>query len=230
MTNVSSAPQSDSASNTVVVALDGPAASGKSTVAALLAAELSFDHLDTGAMYRAIALAVLNAGIDVDDGEAVSAVADRSRVEVAEGAVHLDGVDVTAAIRTKAVSEAVSRIAVHSGVRSAMRDLQRLWARSRAGIVAEGRDIGTVVFPWAQVKVFLTASPLVRAARRLGERSSEEDIEAVAAEISERDERDANRADSPMKPAPDAILFDTSDLSITEVVAGLARITRERTA
>jgi cytidylate kinase len=211
-----------------VVALDGPAASGKSTVAGLLAAELGFDHLDTGAMYRAVALAALNAGADVDDAEAVAAAAASSTIEIEGALVLLDGTDVSADIRTKAVSEAVSRIAVHSPVRLAMRELQRSWAASRTGVVAEGRDIGTVVFPWAQVKVFLTASPRVRAERRLGERSNGDDIDAVAAEIAERDERDANRADSPMRPAEDGVVFDTSHLSIDQVVDGLAQLVRDR--
>ena len=153
---------------TVIVALDGPAASGKSTVSGLLANRLGFAHLDTGAMYRVVAYEALR--------------------------VFCNGVDVSTEIRTKAVSEAVSVIAVHSGVRAVMRDLQRAWAAKYPGIVAEGRDIGTVVFPHAQVKVFLTASPLVRARRRVGERTNE-DIDAIAAEIAERDERDANRAE-----------------------------------
>ena len=208
---------------TVIVALDGPAASGKSTVSGLLANRLGFAHLDTGAMYRVVAYEALRTGADVHDADAVTAIAHDLDIELDGARVFSNGVDVSTEIRTKAVSEAVSVIAVHSGVRAVMRDLQRAWAAKYPGIVAEGRDIGTVVFPHAQVKVFLTASPLVRARRRVGERTNE-DIDAIAAEIAERDERDANRADSPMKPAPGGVVLDTSDLTIDQVLDELATL------
>lgn len=210
-----------------VVAIDGPAASGKSTVAKLVAKRLDFAHLDTGAMYRCVALTALRDGVDLGDADALGTIAERSNIDIADGTVRLNGDDVSRDIRTVEVSAAVSVIAVHPSVRAPMRDLQRRWAAQQVGVVAEGRDMGTVVFPDAAVKVYLTATPLVRARRRLGERDSGE-VEHVAAEIAERDERDANRADSPMKPAADAVMIDTSDLSIADVVGTITALVANR--
>ncbi len=202
-----------------VIAIDGPAGSGKSTVARALAEALGLGHLDTGAMYRAVAWEALERGIDVADDVRVTAVAEAMDYRDDEGTVTANGVDVTEAIRSDAVNSAVSLVAAHPGVRSALRQWQRAWVRRRGGGVAEGRDIGTVVFPDATLKVFLTASPGERARRRAAEGGSDVDLAAVAASIERRDLLDSQRDDSPLAEAADAVVVDTSDLSVDEVVA-----------
>ena len=205
-----------------IVAIDGPAGSGKSTIAALVAQRLGLDMLDTGAMYRSIACAVLRSGGDPGDAEAASAIADAASISVTKELVTIDGVDVTTEIRGAEVSAAVSQVAVHSGVRSRLRTLQRDWMRLHGGGVVEGRDIGTVVFPDAPVKIFLTASPEVRARRRAGD--GHLDVAAAARNIAERDEMDSTREDSPLVAAQDATVIDTSDLDIDEVVARIVEV------
>ncbi len=202
----------------VVVAIDGPAGSGKSTVARRLAEALDLFYLDTGAMYRAVTLAALIGGIDVSDESAVAELADRVDIELrADGTVWVDGVDSTAAIRTDDVNGAVSEVAANQAVRTELVDRQRRWTRLRGGGVLEGRDIGSVVFPDADLKVYLTASPEVRARRRAGE-SQATDVDAVAKDLARRDAYDAGRAHDPLKVADNAEVVDTSDLTIDGVV------------
>jgi len=202
----------------VVVAIDGPAGAGKSTVARRVAEALGFTYLDSGAMYRAVALAALQQGAEPAE------VADRVRIDLGER-VLLDGRDVTAEIRTPKVTEAASVAAADPAVRAAMVSEQR---RLLAGgdWVAEGRDIGTVVAPDAAVKVFLTASPQARARRRAAELGADE--ATVLADQTLRDQRDTERAHSPLQAAPDAHTIDTSDLTIGEVVARVADLVPRR--
>jgi cytidylate kinase len=197
-----------------VVAIDGPAGAGKSTVARALAQRLGFTYLDSGAMYRVVALAALRAGV------APREVARSVQIEVGER-VRLDGADVTGAIRTAEVSEAASQAAADPAVREAMvGQQQRLLGTG--DWVAEGRDIGTVVAPGASVKVFLTAAPQERARRRAGELGV--DPAMVLAEQTIRDERDRSREHSPLGAAPDAVVLDTTGLSLDEVVDRIARL------
>lgn len=200
-----------------VIAIDGPAGAGKSTVARRVAVATGLPFLDTGAMYRCVALAAMRNGVDPSDGDAVGHLANRVTIDLSEEGVSLDGVDVTDEIRAERVSATVSLIAVHSSVRTAMRDQQRAWVRAREGGVVEGRDISTVVFPDAILKVFLTASPEVRARRRVDQVGG--NVDEIAAAIAERDRIDSTRADSPLRPADDAVVIDSSDLSTDAVVA-----------
>ncbi|MEA3214743.1 MAG: CMP/dCMP kinase, partial [Acidimicrobiia bacterium] len=199
-----------------VVALDGPAGTGKSTVARALATRLGLPHLDTGAMYRAVTWAALRDGLSLDDSSALTELAERTKLQVEPEAVLVDGVDVTSAIRGPEVTGAVSAVSAVDGVRKELVDRQREWVVSHGGAVAEGRDIGTVVFPHADLKVYLTASPEVRAARRAAEDGL--DVEAVASDIRRRDLADSSRANSPLAAAHDALVVDTSELGPDEVV------------
>jgi cytidylate kinase len=211
----------------VVIAIDGPAGAGKSTVARALAAELGYTYLDSGAMYRCVALRSLASA-----AEEPAALAREARIELGvtssgdvEGAsrVLLDGRDVTAAIRAPEVSEAASRVAADPGVREALVAKQHELIGT-GDWVAEGRDIGTVVAPDAELKVFLTADPRERAGRRARELGADPD--AVLAEQTLRDERDSTRAHSPLRPAPGAVTLDTGGLSVGEVVARIAALAR----
>jgi cytidylate kinase len=198
----------------MVVAIDGPAGAGKSTVARAVARTLGFTYLDSGAMYRAVALASL------EQGREPAEVAPSVRIELGER-VLLDGSDVTDAIRAPSVSEAASRAAAEPAVRAAMvAEQRRLLADG--DWVAEGRDIGTVVAPHAEVKVFLTADPAERARRRAAELSA--DPAKVLAEQTIRDERDRTRAHSPLEPAPGAVELDTTGMSLEQVVARVAEL------
>jgi cytidylate kinase len=209
----------------MVIAIDGPAGAGKSTVARALASKLGFTYLDSGAMYRCVALAALRRGADRDDAEAMAALARSVSISLNGGRVELDGEDVGAEIREPEVTEASSRVSVHAGVREAMVDRQReLIAAGR--YVAEGRDIGTVVSPEAPLKVFLTAAPDERARRRAAQTG--EDPAAVLAAQRERDERDENREHSALRAAVDAVEIDTTGFSQDEVVARIASLTRDR--
>ena len=205
-----------------VIALDGPAGSGKSTTARLVAQRLGCEVLDTGAMYRGVTWAVLQAGVDPTCSEEATAIAERISVEVGGGLTKVDGVDVSDAIRGPAVSAAVSAVSAHPGVRNVLRDLQRAWMATHGGGVVEGRDIGTVVFPDADLKVFLTASIEVRARRRGLEGHLSED--EASRNIEARDLADSSRADSPLQEAGDSVVVDTSDLSINEVVDTIVRL------
>jgi cytidylate kinase len=199
-----------------VIAIDGPAGAGKSTVAKQVAMSTNLPYLDTGAMYRCVAHAVMQSGVNMADPDAVGEVAASARIVVERDSAELNGVDVSGIIRTPEVSSVVSIIAAHSPVRDAMRSQQRTWIESHGGGVVEGRDIGTVVFPHAELKIFLTASPEVRAQRRVSQTGG--DVKEIAANIAERDRIDSTRSDSPLRPADDSILVDSSNRSITEVV------------
>ena len=193
-----------------LIAIDGPAGSGKSTVSKALAARLGIERLDTGAMYRSVAWAALERGVDPKDAAGVTAIARASLIEVAADTVVIDGVDVTSAIRTPAVNRAVSLVAAIPGVRAALVERQRAWAGTHGGGVVEGRDIGTVVFPGADLKVFLTAAPEERARRRHDE---------AAEGLARRDHIDSTRTASPMAVADDARVLDTTGRSVEAVVA-----------
>ena len=200
-----------------VIAIDGPAGAGKSTVARQVSIETGLRYLDTGAMYRCVALAVQQTSTNPHDAEAVGQIARDVVVVIERNAAKLNGVDVTTEIRSSEINGIVSIIAAHTPVRDAMREQQRRWILDHHGGVVEGRDIGTVVFPDAILKVFLTASPEVRAERRVGQTGGE--IQAVAASIAERDHLDSTRLDSPLKPSDDSVIVDSSNRTIEEVVA-----------
>ena len=200
-----------------VIAIDGPAGAGKSTVARRVSIETGLRYLDTGAMYRCVALAVQQTSTNPHDAEAVGQIARDVVVVIERNAAKLNGVDVTTEIRSSEINGIVSIIAAHTPVRDAMREQQRRWIHDHHGGVVEGRDIGTVVFPDAILKVFLTASPEVRAERRVGQTGGE--IQAVAASIAERDHLDSTRLDSPLKPSDDSVIVDSSNRTIDEVVA-----------
>jgi cytidylate kinase len=203
-----------------VIAIDGPSGSGKTTVARAVAERLGLDHLDTGAMYRSVALAALRRGVDPEDEEEVGRLARQVGIEVAAEVV-VDGQDATDAIRTDEVTRAVSPVSANRAVREEMVRRQRAWVAAREGGVVEGRDIGTVVLPDADLKVYLTAGDAERARRRSAETGS--DAQAVAADMARRDEADSTRASSPLKPADDAVVLDTSDLGVEEVVEEVLR-------
>lgn len=206
-----------------VIAIDGPAGSGKSTVARRLAERLDLEYLDTGAMYRAVTFAALRRGIDPSDVEPVARLAQELRLKVSTDAVVVDDVDCTIEIRGPEVTRAVSIVAANPAVRRELVSRQREWARERGGGVLEGRDIGSVVFPDAELKVYLTASPEVRAARRSKE-VTDLDYETVAADLARRDALDQGREADPLQEAEGAVLVDTSDLTIDEIVEHLAAL------
>jgi len=218
----------------IVIAIDGPAGAGKSTVARRVAAKLGLIYIDTGAMYRALGLWALRQGVDLKDMHRLEQLAAAARIEFAAGStrVLLNGEDVSEAIRAPEVSSAASIISAYGGVRRAMLAEQRRIG-SLASVVMEGRDIGTVVFPEAQVKIYLDAAPEVRAERRLRElRESGRgaDPRQVAAELRERDERDRSRAEAPLMQAPDAVYLDTTRLGIEQVEQAVLKLVRERIA
>ena len=194
-----------------VIAIDGPAGSGKSTVARTVASRLGLDYLDTGAMYRSVALAALRGGIDPGDGESLGRLAAATEI------------DTTGAIRGPDVNATVSAVAAHPEVRAEMVRRQRGWVEQRGGGVVEGRDIGTVVFPGADVKIFLTASEQERARRRQHDEGAP-DRDAVAAELSRRDQLDSTRTASPLRPAGDAVVIDTTGRTVEEVVEEVLKL------
>ena len=209
----------------MVIAIDGPAGAGKSTVARAVAAETGFTYLDSGAMYRCVALAALKRGIAPDDGEALGDLAAGLEVGFDGRRVLLGELDVSDEIRAPEVSAAASRVSVHPGVREAMVERQRqLIAAGR--YVAEGRDIGTVVSPDAPLKIFLTASDEERARRRAAETG--EDVESVLVGQRQRDARDREREHGALRPAEDAVDLDTTGLSLEQVVARVVALARER--
>jgi cytidylate kinase len=207
-----------------VVAIDGPAGSGKSTAARGAADALGLHTLDTGAMYRAVTLAALERGVDVEDADAIAEIARDVTLDLGDGVVQLEGRDVSGEIRGPEVTAAVSAVSSHPAVREALVERQRAWVRERGGGVVEGRDIGTVVFPDAPVKIFLTADEAVRARRRRhDEARADRDVavDDVRSAITERDRADASlgRALRPEDAAPDALVIDTTATSVDEVVA-----------
>ena len=203
-----------------VIAIDGPAGSGKSTVARTLAARLALDYLDSGAMYRSVTFATLRRGIDPADAEKVAAVARDIEMEIA-GEVTVDGVDATREIRGPEVSKAVSTVAANPDVRVEMVRRQREWAAEHGGGVIEGRDIGTVVFPQAELKVYLTASEGERARRRQ-QQVDDLTYDDAAANIALRDRVDSTRATSPLAVADDAVVIDTTGRTVDDVVDEIA--------
>ena len=209
----------------MVIAIDGPAGAGKSTVARALAERLGFTYLDSGAMYRSVALAAIRAGVDPDDGAATTALAERLDLRIAPGAVAIGDEDVSAAIRTPEVTAAASRVSVHPGVREAMVARQRALVADGAW-VAEGRDIGTVVCPESPLKVHLTASEEERARRRAADTG--EDQGAVLAAQRDRDARDRGREHGALELADDAVELDTTGLDVAGVVDRIAAVARER--
>jgi len=218
----------------LVVALDGPAGTGKSSVARAVAERLGLGYLDTGAMYRAVTWAARRDGLVDAAGTVVVTGAELGRLaerldlvlDADSGRVTVDGSDVTAAIRGPEVTAAVSAVSAVPEVRAVLRPRQRALVENDGGGVVEGRDMGTVVFPDATLKVYLTARPEVRAARRAAETG--EDVAAVAADIARRDRADSSRADSPLSQAADALVVDTSDLSMEQVVERVAGQARAR--
>jgi cytidylate kinase len=209
----------------MVIAIDGPAGAGKSTVARAVADALGFTYLDSGAMYRCVALVALEAGLDVDDGETVGGLAGKLRIEFDGKRVLVDGREVTTSIREPHVSAAASRVSVHPQVREALVARQRALIAS-GDYVAEGRDIGTVVSPDSPLKVFLTASPEERARRRAAE--SDEPVEAVLAAQRVRDARDEQRQHGALRAAEDAVEIDTTGLDVPSVTARVVDLARER--
>jgi cytidylate kinase len=213
-----------------VVAIDGPAASGKGTIAWNVAQALAFHYLDSGSLYRLIALRALERQVPFDDATTLETLTAGLDVSFPEGRAALDGRDVADALRTEALSAAASRIAVHANVRRALITRQRAF-RKAPGLVAEGRDMGTVVFPDATVKLFLTASAEARAERRYKQliaKGISVTIDSLLRDIRERDARDSTRAAAPLAPAPDAVILDTTDLSIAEVTAAVLAHCRAR--
>ena len=200
-----------------VVAIDGPSGSGKSTVAREVARRLGLEYLDTGAMYRAVTFAVLRDGLDPADVDVVAALAPGVSITVADGVTTVDGYDASVEIRGPEVTRAVSLVAANPAVRKEMVQRQRDWITARGGGVVEGRDIGAVVWPDAQVKVYLTARLAVRADRRHRE-IEDYDYDSVAADMATRDAIDSSRDASPLTEAPGSFVIDTTDRSIEEVV------------
>ena len=214
----------------MIITIDGPAGAGKSSVARRLAQRLGFYFLDTGAMYRAVALAALRRGIDVSQPDLLAALVDKLDIRVDGDRVLLDGEDVGQAIRTSEVTALVSAVADHPRVRQRLVQLQRQAAEGR-NIVTEGRDQGTVVFPDADLKIFLTASPEVRARRRQAEllaRGESIELDELLQQIKERDRRDQNRQVGPLRKADDAVEINTDSLSLDEVVDRIEALVHEK--
>ncbi len=213
-----------------VITIDGPAASGKGTIAAAVARALGFHYLDSGALYRLVALKATRAGVDLADAPALAALAAALDVQFAADAIRLDGDEVAAAIRAEAISAGASQVAVHGPVRSALIDRQRAFRRP-PGLVADGRDMGTMVFPDAPLKVFLTATAEERARRRhkqLIAKGLSVTLDSLLRDIRERDARDSARAAAPLVPARDAVLLDTTHLTIDDATARVLELFRTR--
>jgi CMP/dCMP kinase len=226
----------------LIIAIDGPAGAGKSTVARHLASHFGLLNLETGAMYRAFALKALRSGIDPDDAQGLQRLAVTTVIVLeptpSGNRVLLDRADVTDLIREPEVTQAASRVSVHPAIRAWMVDLQREMGKA-GGVVMEGRDIGTVVFPDADIKFFLDASPEARSQRRYEQTAGPAPIAAsadgmsqqeITRELRERDERDRNRAQSPLRPAPDAIIIDSTSLTLDQVLDRIESVVNEKLA
>lgn len=218
----------------IIVAIDGPAGAGKSTIAKRVADKLGFVYINSGAMYRAIALWALRLGVDLRDMHRLEELAKAAKIELAgnDGGVMLNGENVTEAIRDVQVSDAASKVSAVPGVRRALLRIQRSVAEEN-NVVMEGRDIGSVVFPGAQVKIFLDAKTEERARRRaleLEEQGRDADVQTIAGELRARDDRDRSRSEAPLVQAPDAQLVDTTALSLDQVEEAVLRLVRERTS
>lgn len=220
----------------IIIAIDGPAGAGKSTIARHLARHFGLLNLETGAMYRAFALKALRAGLPLDESNALETLAEGTQIHLEPGCdenrVLLDGEDVTRLIRTPQVTDAASRVSVFPAIRAWMVRLQQQ-VGAQGGVVMEGRDIGTVVFPHAQVKIFLDAAPEVRGQRRFEQleqsgKTPEIKPEEVIRELRARDERDRNRADSPLKAASDAVILDSTNMSLEQAVVAAEAIVDDR--
>jgi cytidylate kinase len=216
----------------LVIAIDGPAGSGKSTLAALLARKYNYTNIETGAMYRALAFEAIERGVSLDDETKLAELAKRSQIDLVPNPdgnrVLLDGKDVTECLRSQEVTDGASKVSVHPAVREWMVAAQQKMGAG-GGIVMEGRDIGTKVFPNADVKIFLDAAPEIRGTRRFQQSPAEAAHEAsVVAELQARDQRDRTRANSPLAPAADAILIDSTYLTLDQVLARAVEVIEER--
>ncbi len=219
----------------IIVAIDGPSGAGKSTIARHLARHFGLLNLETGAMYRAFALKALREGLSLDESAGPESLAARTTIRLEPGEEHnrvlLDGEDVTALLRNQTVTDAASRVSVFPAIRAWMVRLQQEMGAA-GGVVMEGRDIGTVVFPEAEVKIFLDAAPEVRGLRRYEQLGAKPEVQPaeVIREMRARDERDRNRADSPLRPAPDAVLVDSTHMTLEEAVRAAEEIVAAKLA